>query len=100
MENMNDISREELAKLIEKAEKELREQLEKMTPEERAQAEIRAQKLIEEDRAENQRLIDEAARLLSGSAPEAKEKPKFCTNCGAPAGSGNFCEYCGSPLIK
>ena len=70
--------------------------LDKMTPEEREQAEIRAQKLIEEDRIAKQKLIDEgtviAAKFSGTKAPE------FCSCCGAPAGTGKFCAYCGQPL--
>ena len=29
---------------------------------------------------------------------QAAPKPKFCPNCGAPAGAGKFCEHCGSKL--
>lgn len=32
------------------------------------------------------------------AAPAAPPRPKFCTNCGAPAESGKFCQNCGSPL--
>lgn len=30
--------------------------------------------------------------------PAAPPRPKFCTNCGAPAEGGKFCQSCGSPL--
>lgn len=96
MEQMAPLSREELEKLVEKAQKDLEEALAKMTPEERAQAEARAQKMIEEDRAANQALLDRAAQLRTES-PE-KPRPKFCTNCGAPVRGGKFCTNCGSPL--
>ena len=97
MDNGTEISREELEALLEKAKAELQATLDKMTPEEREAAEARAQKAIEEDRAETQRLIDSAAKLTSAPSPAS---PKFCSNCGAKAGGGNFCEYCGSPLRK
>lgn len=29
---------------------------------------------------------------------QAAPRPKFCPNCGAPAGAGKFCEHCGSKL--
>ena len=91
-------SREELQKLIEKAQRDLEEQLAKMTPEERAAADRKAQKLIEEDRAAKQALIDEAAKVAAGDLSGAKPRPKFCTNCGAPVSGGKFCMNCGSPL--
>ena len=31
-------------------------------------------------------------------ACDAAHKPRFCQNCGAQAGSGKYCEYCGSAL--
>lgn len=48
-----------------------------------------------------------ALNQLSGqntaTAPTAEPvqeatRPKFCTNCGAPASEGKFCQHCGSPL--
>jgi membrane protease subunit (stomatin/prohibitin family) len=41
------------------------------------------------------------AAPAAASAPEepaAPPRPKFCTNCGAPAEGGKFCQSCGSPL--
>ena len=98
MENNLNLSQEELEKLLEKAKKDAQAILDKMTPEEREQAEINAKKLIEEDKASMQKLIDEAAAVAAGNFPNAKEKPKFCSNCGAPVNGGKFCTYCGSPL--
>ena len=98
MENVSVPSPEEMQKLIEKAQQEVQAALAKMTPEERAQAESRAQKLMEEDRASMQRLMDEAAKVAAGDIPKAKAAPKFCTNCGAPVSGGKFCTSCGSPL--
>ena len=96
METMAEPSREELEKLLEKAQKDYQEALEKLTPEERAQAELRAKKLVEEDQARLQALVDDAAK--AAAAIPAKPKPKFCTNCGAPVSGGKFCTNCGSPL--
>ena len=96
----NDIkepTREELEEMVRKAQKELEERLAQMTPEERRQAEIRAQKMMEEDQAERQRLLDEAAKI---AAQPSVTQPKFCPNCGAPISGGKFCIYCGSPLSK
>lgn len=95
MENISMPSREEMEQMIEKAKRDLQETLAKMTPEERAQAEIRAKKMIEEDEAARQKLMDEVA-AVTGSAP--KNAPKFCGHCGAPAEGGKFCAYCGMPL--
>ncbi len=98
---MADISREELERLLEKAKRDQQEILAKMTPAEREAAELRAQKLIEEDAARRQKLIEDAAAIAAGAvpAPQEPKAPKFCSNCGAPAGGGKFCTYCGSPLI-
>lgn len=98
MENNMNISPEELEKMLEKAKADLQAKLDKMTPEERAQAELKAQKLIAEDKAAMQKLTEDAAKYAA--APCAKPTPKFCPNCGAKAGAGNFCEYCGSKLCK
>ncbi len=87
---------EELEKLLEKAKRELQEKLDAMTPEERAKAEAKAQKLIEEDKASMQGLIDSAAEVLNNTEP--KRLPKFCSNCGAPVSGGKFCTNCGSRL--
>jgi hypothetical protein len=35
----------------------------------------------------------------NGSTPaQEAPKPKFCSNCGAPANGGKFCQNCGSKL--
>lgn len=93
--NMN-YTPEELQALLEKAQKELQEKLDSMTPEEREQAQIKAQQAIEDDAASMQKLIDDAAKVAAGNIPT--QKPKFCPNCGAPAGDGNFCQFCGTAL--
>ena len=100
MDNNTYPTPEELEKLIEKAKKDLQETLDKMTPEERREAELRAQKMIAEDQARMQQLIDDAAAILGKK--DQKDEPKkaqdLCPHCGAPISGGNFCEYCGSPL--
>ena len=95
---MADISREELEKLIEKAERDKQAMLEKMTPEEREAAEQRAKKLIEEDNAEMQRLIAAAAAAAGAPAPEKTKGPRLCPSCGAPAGEEKYCSFCGNLL--
>ena len=94
MDNMNPTS-EEMQELIEKAKRDLEETLNKMTPEERKQAEIKARQAIADDKAEMDRMIAEAQAVAAQGTPEA---PKFCSNCGAPANGGKFCQYCGSAL--
>ena len=90
---MADMSREEMEKAIEKAQREWQETLAKMTPEEREQAMRRAQQAVEADQAANDQLLADAAALLGGSAP--KQQAKFCTHCGAEVNPGKFCIYCG-----
>ena len=87
---------EEMKKLLEKAQRELQEKLDKMTPEERAQWEQNAQRIIEADRISMEEQIEQARKVAAGFS--SKARPKFCTNCGAPLGSGKFCSNCGSPI--
>ena len=93
---MDNYTREDLEKMIEKAKKDLQEAMEKLSPEERAEAEKRAQKMIADDEAKRKRLLESASELLGKRF--VPETPKFCKSCGAPAGSGKFCEYCGQLL--
>ena len=39
-----------------------------------------------------------AAAAPQTSPAQEAPRPKFCTNCGAPASGGKFCQHCGSPL--
>ena len=39
------------------------------------------------------------AATASSVAYSSAVRPKFCPNCGSPAGAGNFCTNCGSRLI-
>ena len=94
MKKIKEPTREELEKMVEKAQRELQERLDKMTPEEREQFEINAKKLIENDRAYLNDLIQSASKI---AAPQ-ENRPKFCPNCGAPVSGGNFCMYCGGKL--
>ncbi len=95
---MDNYTKEDLEKMIEKAKKDLQESMEKLSPEERAEAEERARKMIADDEAERKRLLENASQILEKPSVSETPKPKFCKNCGAPAGSGKFCEYCGQPL--
>lgn len=36
---------------------------------------------------------------IPAPAPTVSAGPKFCPNCGAPAGGGKFCQNCGSKLV-
>ncbi len=89
-------SAEELARMLEKAQKEYLAALEKMTPEEREQAEATRKRLAKEETARLRSLAEDAAKLAVRTPP--KTTPKFCTNCGAPVSGGKFCTNCGSPL--
>ena len=92
---MEQPSREELERMLEKAKRDLQAKLDQMTPEEREKANLAAKKRIEEDQASMQKLLDDAERIAGGAA---KAAPKFCGNCGAPTNGGKFCAYCGTPL--
>ncbi len=98
MDNRTDPTPEEMEKLLEKAKNDLQAMLDKMTPEERELAAAKAQKMIEEDQASMQAIMDSAAKVLSDTEP--KRAPKFCPNCGAPVSGGEFCTYCGSRAGK
>ena len=95
--NFEEISPEELEKLLENAMKNVQAQLAKMTPEERAKAEAKAQKLIDDDAADMQKLIDDA-KAAAGIPQGEPAAPKFCKSCGAAAEGGKYCAYCGSLL--
>jgi len=95
MDNKLELTPEEIEKEIEKAKQNIQKMLSEMTPEQREQAELNAKKLIEQDNAEMQKMIDEAAALTKDVPVN---KPKFCSNCGAPAGEGKFCSFCGTPF--
>ena len=98
MDKKTEFTPEELQAMIEKAQREWQEKLAKMTPEEREQAEMRAKKIVEEDEAKRQALIEEAKRVAVGDYTKKPETPKFCPNCGAPVAGGKFCPNCGKPL--
>ena len=88
---------EEMAKLLEEAQKKVQAMLDKMTPEERARAEAAAKQLEEADRVSMQKLIDDA-KTFAGAAPQPAATPRLCPHCGAQVDGGNFCACCGSRL--
>ena len=112
-----DLTEEELNRLLEEQKKKVEAMLAAMTPEERADAEKKFAAMREEDAARLRKTLDDARIIMEMNTvqehhiaatpgqyvPEAvwreAEKPfRFCPNCGAQAGGGKFCEYCGSPL--
>lgn len=127
MKNNIEISREEMERALEEAQKKVQAMLNKMTPEERVQAQMKANQAIAEDQAAMQKLIDEANAVMDGYPPQrefmeqnsaqehgtipnpgayvphaaeqtAQSTGRFCSNCGAKTAGGKFCEYCGSAL--
>lgn len=123
MENNIEISREEMERALEEAQKKVQAMLNKMTPEERVQAQMKANQAIAEDQAAMQKLIDEANAVMDGYPPQremmerntaqehhvnpypgayvpnaVQDTARVCPNCGAKAERGKFCEYCGSAL--
>ena len=97
MDDNRQPTREELEQALEKAKRDWQEMLKKMTPEQRLEAERKAQQAVAGDEAERQRMLEECAKVMAQT--QEKPKPQFCGNCGAPAGNGSFCSYCGKPLI-
>ena len=92
MDGMKTPTPEELREMLEKAQKEAEAALAKLSPEERAAAEKRAKEMMEKDEAERRELLEQARKLVG--SPKASE----CPHCGAPAGRGSVCEYCGGVL--
>lgn len=103
-----DLSNEEMQRYIEEQKKKIEEALARMTPEERAQVEKNYAALKEADDAAMRKTLDDARAVMAQEhhtiqnpgayVPEAVRQIKSCPGCGAQAGSGNFCEYCGAPL--
>ena len=46
----------------------------------------------------NQLAGQNAAATPQVAHVQEETRPKFCSNCGAPASGGKFCQHCGSPL--
>ena len=100
----------EQIKMMEEANKKAQESLSQLSAEQRQQAEEQAKKLMEAQAADMQRIMEQVNQIkgatasgaavgaAAGAAAFAPAKKKFCTNCGAPAGTGKFCGKCGKPL--
>ena len=58
-----------------------------------------ARKVMEMNTAQAHHTVPYPGAYVPDGARSDAEKPvRFCQNCGAQAGDGKFCEYCGSPL--
>ncbi len=115
---------EELAKQVEKAQKEAETRLAAMTPEERLQAQENAKRMMEEEAAKREAMlarVREMSDALKAAAqptstnpsmasaqptspnpsvaPAQPKGPNFCPNCGAKAMGYRFCSNCGNRLI-
>ena len=112
-----DLTPEEAQRLVAEKKKQLEEMLARMTPEERADAERKFAAMREADDAKLRKTLDDARKVMEmntaqehhtvpypgayvpdGARSDAEKPVRFCQNCGAQAGDGKFCEYCGSPL--
>ena len=112
-----DLTEEELKRLLEEQKKKVEAMLAAMTPEERADAEKKFAAMREADEAAMRKTLDDARKVMEmntaqehhtipypgayvpdGARSDAEKPVRFCQNCGAQAGDGKFCEYCGSPL--
>ena len=118
------MTHEELAKQVEKAQKEAEARLAAMTPEERQQAQENAKRMMEEEAAKREAMLARvremsdalktAAQPTSTNpsmasaqptspnpsvAPAQPKGPNFCPNCGAKAMGYRFCSNCGNRLI-
>ena len=115
---------EELAKQVEKAQKEAEARLAAMTPEERLQAQENAKRMMEEEAAKREAMlarVREMSDALKAAAqptstnpsmasaqptspnpsvaPAQPKGPNFCPNCGAKAMGYRFCSNCGNRLM-
>ena len=108
---------QEQMKIMEEANRQAQESLSQLSAEQRRQAEEQAKKIMEQQAADMQKIMEQvnqmkvaagvtaaaAAPASQASAPSPAPAPspflkKFCANCGAPAGNGKFCGKCGKPL--
>jgi len=115
---------EELAKQVEKAQKEAEARLAAMTPEERQQAQENAKRMMEEEAAKREAMlarVREMSDALKAAAqptstnpsmasvqptspnpsvaPAQPKGPNLCPNCGAKAMGYRFCSNCGTRLM-
>ena len=108
---------EELAKQVEKAQKEAEARLAAMTPEERLQAQENAKRMMEEEAAKRESMLARVREMsdalkaaaqptspvqpMTPGAPTQDQPngPNFCPNCGAKAMGYRFCSNCGTRLM-
>ncbi len=118
MQRINDVSKaqsfaamspQEQMKIMEEANRQAQESLSQLSAEQRRQAEEQAKKIMEQQAADMQKIMEQINQMkgaATGSAAAATAaiasaeppKKKFCSNCGAPRGNGRFCPRCGKPL--
>ena len=131
MQRINDVSKaqsfaamspQEQMKIMEEANRQAQESLSQLSAEQRRQAEEQAKKIMEQQAADMQKIMEQinqmkgaaagttaaagaaaagAATTTSAFKPAQPAQPKvkkFCSNCGAPRGNGKFCPRCGKPL--
>jgi hypothetical protein len=55
-------------------------------------------KQIDQIFADSRHAVAAAAKEIAEEAAPEPERPTVCPGCGAPAGTGKFCEYCGTAL--
>ena len=113
---------QEQMKAMEEANKRAQESLSQLSAEQRRQAEEQAKKIMEQQAAEMQKIMEQinqmkgaaaettvaagvaatgAATTNSAFKPAQPAQPavkRICSNCGAPRGNGKFCSKCGKPL--
>jgi vacuolar-type H+-ATPase subunit H len=131
MQRINDVSKaqsfaamspQDQMKMMEEANRQAQESLSQLSAEQRRQAEEQAKKIMEQQAADMQKIMEQinqmkgaaagttaaagaaaagAATTTSAFKPAQPAQPmvkKFCSNCGAPRGNGKFCPRCGKPL--
>ena len=89
-----DLTEEELKRLLEEQKKKVEAMLAAMR-----KTLDDARKVMEMNTAQEHHTVPYPGAYVPDGARNDAEKPvRFCRNCGAQAGDGKFCEYCGSPL--